>query len=164
MLVDRLRVFGDRDVQKEGWLQGELLFLLDNLLRAKIIQGFGQEVDHPDLGSRRVDLQMTLSDSVHYIELKHVSNSAVGTIPLFGYGQELNKDVKKLSLIPDANRWVLVLRTPNPGSKEWQEGVSGVGYHLPCKIVSHSDPDDFSERYFLGLLEVLPVCEGTHTQ
>jgi hypothetical protein len=52
-------------------------------------------------------------------------------------------------------RWLLLLFTTNPGKDECNIGIEQ--FHSkwsPRKLVPMTDPDDFPDSYFLGLLEV----------
>ncbi len=68
----------------------------------------------------------------------------------------LTKDLDKLSRLPIADsKWFLILVTRNPGEDDWQGGLTA--FHekfAPRGLAAHSQPSQFPESYFLGLLKV----------
>lgn len=64
----------------------------------------------------------------------------------------IKPDIEKLKLAP-GNKYMLILTTGNPGVERWLNGVEQFNRKFaPLDITSLTDPRDFSEHYFLGLL------------
>ena len=152
-------------VQLEGWLKGELLHLLDNERKQKIIVDFDREVA---LGKEigKVDLRLTLSAPSGFIdawtELKywligHQRGSSYNASFYFGDPTSvgISVDARKLLRIPNGLKYILVLTVANPGSDDWSTGVEKFNSKFsPLHLTSITDPKDFPESYFLGLLNV----------
>ena len=145
----------------EGWLKGELLTILDKLFQEGEIDGFDREVR---IERRRVDLTVDLNGYKHWIELKHWLNGyQKGTFygPSFYFGDPtsvgITKDVNKLMEIGSRGyRWILILLASNPGVEEWEKGIRKFNNKFePIKLVNRSNPNNYPDEFFLGLLEVL---------
>jgi hypothetical protein len=160
-LQDRLLCFCRAGVQVEGWFKGEMLFLLEEMAARSEIDAFDREVKRP---GRTMDLYLTIARQPHWVELKHwligyqrrdywSPNDYFGDRSSVG----INPDVEKLkALDASGERWLLILMTANPGPQAWQSGLDK--FHAkfaPRELRSHSDPADFPDSYFLGLLEVV---------
>ena len=152
-------------VQLEGWLKGELLYFLDNERKQKIIVDFDREVA---LGKEigKVDLRLTLSAPSGFIdawtELKywligHQRGSSYNASFYFGDPTSvgISVDARKLLRIPNGLKYILVLTVANPGSDDLSTGVEKFNSKFsPLHLTSITDPKDFPESYFLGLLNV----------
>jgi len=163
---DRLECFIYSQVQVEGWLKGELLFLLTLLRNNGIIKEFDREIR---IGRRRIDLSIDLGNSSNYIETKHWligEQKGYSYGPSFYFGDPtsvgITKDVDKLLETQEpSNRWMLLLLTANPGSRDWFAGIDKFNEKChPRQIVSRSNPEDFPDTYFIGLLEVSKSTEN----
>ncbi|MCJ7422924.1 hypothetical protein MUP01_01470 [Candidatus Bathyarchaeota archaeon] len=160
-----LKSFCRHGVQLEGWLKGELLYFLDNERKQKIIIDFDREVA---LGKEigKVDLRLTLSAPSGFtdawIELKywligHQRGSSYNASFYFGDPTSvgISIDAGKLLRIPNGLRYILVLAVANPSSDDWSTGVEKFNSKFsPLHLTSITDPEDFPESYFLGLLNV----------
>jgi len=165
--VKHLECFCQHGVQVEGWLKGELLCFLDNEKAEGRISDFGREV--PVGGSRkRVDFRIkiaTTSGALEeaWVELKHwligyQAGSQYNASFYFGDPSSvgIRQDVKKLrGLPPSKGKFVLILATANPGAAEWAAGVDKFNRKFaPPRLKSLTDPAEFPNSYFLGLLRV----------
>ncbi len=153
-------------IQVEGWLKGELLCFLDSEKVAGRLINFDREVQL-DVGRKKIDFHLEIPAGTAildvWIELKHW---------LIGYqkGYKLNAqfyfsdptsvgikpDVEKLAKIKEGSKYLLILTTVNPGEKEWLDGVIGFNKKYPSLLLkSLTNPADFPQSYFLGLLEAV---------
>jgi hypothetical protein len=158
-LQDRLVCFREKEVQVEGWFKGEMLFLLTNLLRKGIVESFGREVGP----GGKVDLVIKMPGLRHWIELKHwlvgVQRGA-RLAPAFYFGDRTSvgvvQGVDKLSRVESEDgKWLLILMTGNPGNDLWQRGLAR--FHCkfaPRVLIPRSQPEQFPDSYFLGLLQI----------
>ena len=160
-LEDRMCSFAAHGVIVEGWFKGELLATLDLLVHRRVIERIDREV--PYHGRRRIDL-FVQSGGPHWIELKHwLVGEQRGTSygPHFYFSDTRRSgilgDVDKLAeLDRSKGRWLLVLLTANPGRSDWQAGLDHFNHKFaPRQLRSLTDPTDFPDSYFLGLLAVL---------
>jgi hypothetical protein len=158
-LENHMLCFTTQGVQIEGWFKGELLVLLQRLIKEQVVQSFDREVQH--LGAK-IDLRIE-SKQRNWVELKHwligrQKGTSYGPSDYFRDSSSVGiiGDVRKLRSCPVGDqRWLLILASANPGSDKWQNGITGFNekFH-PFRIQSHTDPSQFPASYFLGLLEV----------
>jgi len=160
-----LECFCHYGVQVEDWLKGELLCFLDEEKTVGRIVNFDREVQL-DAGRKKIDLRLEIpaGSSVlnAWIELKHW---------LVGYqkGYKLNAqfyfndptsvgikpDAEKLVEVKEGSKYILILATANPGEKEWLNGIVRFNDKFsPLLLESLTNPTEFPQSYFLGLLEV----------
>jgi hypothetical protein len=167
-----LKSFCRHGVQLEGWLKGELLYFLDNEKKQKVIIDFDREVA---LGKEigKVDLRLTFSAPAGFVdawtELKywligHQRGSSYGASFYFGDPSSvgISIDAQKLLRIPNGLKYILVLAVANPGSDDWSSGVEKFNSKFsPLHLTSITDPENFPESYFLGLLNVASTRKET---
>ena len=156
---DILECFCNHGVQLEGWLKGELLYFLDAEKAGGRLYDFDREVSFGQ-GRKRIDVKITGEHGLAtWVEVKHWligyqrgyrydagfylrDSSSVGIKP----------DVEKLKLT-SGSKFLLILATANPGSKDWYCGVEAFDRKFsPLRISPMTDPADFPAQYFLGLL------------
>jgi hypothetical protein len=166
---DQLRCFHKYESQVEGWFKGELLCFLDKEKLSGRLPGFERE-KKIYVNNKRVSVDVVLqfdkSDSSHpvWIELKHwhigtQNNTYYGSDWYFkttNHGSCVKPDVEKLLKISkDSDKFMLVLLTMNPGPEEWDSGTKGFNAKFPPLFVrSLTDPKDYPDFFFLGLLHV----------
>ncbi len=160
-----LKCFDQHAVQVESWLKGELLPFFDREKTDGRLVDFNVEVKS---GTGRVDYLLVLPDgpitTEVWIELKHFQIGPQGEQRWIASNYFGNKsvgiydDVDKLSKIANGDKYVLILATKNPEYEEngdWAKGVDRFNKKFtPLQIRSLTDPSDFPQSYFLGLLEV----------
>lgn len=160
-LEDRMRCFCKYGSQLEGWFKGELLFLLDSAIVSGEVVGCNREVR---TAAGNVDLVVKTRDGrTNWIELKHWLIGRQGT---YSYGASfyfgdptsvgISRDVDKLrQLSAGGQRYMLILATANPGVEDWTRGVSKFNEKFaPLHVSPMTNPPDYPEWYFLGLLRV----------
>lgn len=161
-LRDRLECFYRREVQVEGWLKGEILFLLDRLQQAEKIIGFDREV-RSRLGRKTIDIAIDLESGRHWVELKHWligrQKGVSWRVPAYITG--LEEEFRKYEAVGAKDRgWVLVLCIASPGPEQWNESIKQFNKeYRPWKLVARTAPSDYPRLYFLGLLQ----CRGLDT-
>jgi hypothetical protein len=158
--LNRFRAFYNHGIMVEGWFKGELITILDSFQKDGIIDGFDREVR---IEKKRVDLSVEILGCHHWIELKHWLNgyqagTFYGTSFYFSDPTSVGiiNDVKKLTnIVPIGFRWALILAVSNPGIIEWTNGINKFNekFH-PYHLISRTEPADYPEEYFLGLLEI----------
>ena len=161
-----LNCFCKYGVQLEGWLKGELLYFLDNEKSAGRIAHFDREVS-TGMERKKVDLKIKISTSSAaleaWIELKHWLIGYQRGTPYnaqFYFGDSssvgIKPDAEKLSGISNGGKFLLILTTANPGINDWSTGVNKFNRKFsPLHLRSLTNPADFPNFYYLGLLEVI---------
>jgi len=161
----QLRCFHTYESQVEGWFKGELLCFLDREKREGRLHDFGLErQDHGGCNGMRVDIILKFDNTYpSWVELKHLTKAHFKPSQYFtlSEGQGERSDscaycVRRLRTIPEYNdKFMLVLFTPNPGLKRWNDGVNGFNNNgANGYIDSLTNPDDYPDFFFLGLLHV----------
>lgn len=161
-----LTCFCSHGVQLEGWFKGELLFFFSNLKSSKDILDIDREVKSP-VANNKIDFKLELqtdnqSDTV-WIELKHW---LIGYQKGYKYNSQfyfgdptsvgIKSDAEKLTNIKSNNKYMLIVTTANPGINDWYNGVQKFNNKFSnLKIESLTDPSEFNDFYFLGLLKIL---------
>ncbi|MFI5251006.1 MAG: hypothetical protein ACHQQQ_01125 [Bacteroidota bacterium] len=159
-LSDRLKTFSELAFQCEGWFKGELLTLLSS-------PSFGYKIDYlnreVDFNGRKIDLEISIDQITHRIELKHwlIGKQKQNTWNATGYfGDRKNGilfDVEKLKGIPGGKRWLLIFTTKNPGNEDWSRGIELFNRDIAphdIKVKSITSPNEFPISYFCGLLRI----------
>ncbi|HXG06024.1 MAG TPA: hypothetical protein VNI77_01700 [Nitrososphaera sp.] len=156
---DRLRLFSELEFQSEGWFKTEFLLFLSGARSRGDITNFSREVKH---NGKQIDFEITQNGITHLVEAKHwligEQRGAVWTARNY-FQDETNivTDVRKLLEIPNCDRWILIFATRNPGHNDWQDGVQAFhNKYARLSVVTETDPNQFPEYYFCGLLHVLP--------
>jgi hypothetical protein len=161
----QLQCFHEYELQVEGWFKGELLCFLDQEKPAGHLLDFELErLVHVGDGRRgmRVDVVLQFDNkSLSWVELKHWH---IGTQNRTYYGCDwyfrngVEPEVEKLLTIPeDGDKFMLVLLTKNPGPEEWDAGVRDFNTRFsPLSVCSLTNPSDYPDFFFLGLLRVCP--------
>lgn len=160
-----MKCFDEHAVQVEGWLKGELLPFFDSEMTDSRLVNFNTEVT---CGHGRVDYQLIVPDGLIavevWIELKHFQIGWQGEDRWIASNYFIDKsigiyrDVDKLTKIASGDKYVLILATKNPEYEkngDWSQGVDKFNQKFtPLQIKSLTDPSDFPQSYFVGLLEV----------
>lgn len=168
----QLRCFHKYESQVEGWFKGELFCFLDREKLEGRLANFEREMN-PYVGDEhnRIHVDMMLqfvqpcsNHLSNWVELKHWigrQNEQQFTPSQYFRGSPDRTDscvycVERLLTIPDvSDKFILVAFTPNPGSEDWKSGVDGFNNQFrPLSVYSLTNPDDFPEYFFLGLLHV----------
>jgi hypothetical protein len=159
-------LFDEHAVQLEGWLKGELLPLFDSEKTDGRLVQFNTEVS---CGYGRVDYHLIVPDDPIavevWLELKHFQIGRQGEYRWIASNYFTDKsigiyrDVEKLTKIEQGDKYILVLATKNPEYEkngDWLQGVDKFNRKFtPLRIGSLTNPSDFPQSYFLGLLEVV---------
>jgi hypothetical protein len=163
----QLRCFYKYETQVEGWFKGELIYFLDREKREGRLHDIGREKQLPDDESRKTDVVIQFDESrlISWVELKHWigrynrrQNNRDWSPSLY-FSNYTRYDVEKLSTMSNAgDKFMLVLFTPKPDSNEWNSGVEefNTQFH-PLSVCSLTNPSDYPEYFFLGLLHVVEV-------
>lgn len=161
-----MRLFDEHAVQVEGWLKGELLPLFEiEKTDCRLIE-FNTEVS---CGYGRVDYHLIVPDepiaAEVWLELKHFQIGRQGEYRWIAsnYFTDKNigiyRDVEKLTRIEHGDKYIFVLATKNPEYEkngDWWQGVDKFNRKFShLQIRSLTDPIDFPQSYYLGLLEVV---------
>ncbi|MGA9350543.1 MAG: hypothetical protein WBW48_17320 [Anaerolineae bacterium] len=175
MSEQQLWCFHKYESQVEGWFKGEMLCFLEQEKLASRLPDFEREkLVH--VGDKRMNVDVVLqldksgSTPLSWVELKHWH---IGTQNNIYFGSDwyfktanhsscVKREVEKLLKIPeDGDKFMLVLLTKNPGSGEWNSGVKEFNTKFsPLFVRSLTDPSDYPDFFFLGLLHVPE--EGQH--
>lgn len=161
-----LTCFCNQGVQLEGWFKGELLNFLSNSKESKEIYDFDREIKSP-VSNQKIDFKLELKtdskNEVLWLEIKHW---LIGYQKGYKYNANfyfgdptsvgIKKDVEKLSVIKSDNKYILILATANPGGEAWFNGVQKFNNKFSnFHIESLTDPNEFENFYFLGLLKII---------
>jgi hypothetical protein len=161
-----LHCFCNQGVQVEGWLKGELLYFLNCEKENGRLAGFDREVPIAIGGRRKVDLKVQILAGPRsleaWIELKHWLIGYQGGCKYnaqfyFGDGSSvgIKPDTERLGELREVHKFILILATENPGEKDWETGLNKFNSKFyPLHLVSLTNPADFPDFYYLGLLEV----------
>jgi len=150
----QLRCFFKHKSLLEGWFKGELFYFLEQ----ERLPNFEPEKSGDDESSKRIDIVLPFDNSggsKSWVELKHW-NTYWGRCWYFN--NYIKPDVEKLlKMRKDGDKFILVLCTKNPGPKEWNAGVNQLIPNFPPLAVrSLTNPGDYPDYFFLGLLHVCP--------
>lgn len=157
--------------QSEGWFKVELLTLLHRLKQERRVLHFCREVSLESLSiqkittdRRRIDVVIdTMDGQKHWVELKHwligkQKNSTYAPIFYFSDRKDVGiiQDIIKLNATPlTDNQWLMILMTKNPNVEAWNMGLEKFGERFPAyHLTSLTNPADYPDHYFLGLLQV----------
>jgi len=160
-----MKCFDEHAVQVEGWLKGELLPFFDSEVGNRRLVDFHTEVT---CGHGRVDYRLIVPDGLIavevWIELKHFQIGWQGNDRWTASNYFTDKsigiysDVVKLTKIASGDKYVIILATKNPEYEkngDWSQGVDKFNQKFaPLQIKSLTNPSDFPQSYFVGLLEV----------
>ena len=163
----QLQCFPEYKIRVEGWFKGELICFLYREKREGRLHDFRKEESGDDESRKRTDivLQFGKSSPVSWVELKHWH---IGTpndadfgcrwyFTIANHDSGVNCNVRRLLKIPNGDKFMLVLLTANPGSKKWNSGVKAFNTNTkfsPLSVRSLTNPDDYPDYFFLGLLHV----------
>ncbi len=167
----QLRCFHTCESQVEGWFKGELLCFLDQeklaFKREKLVDVGGRR-------RRRIDIWLQFDNSgssISWVELKHwhigyQNGNPYGCDWYFKTAKHsscVKPDVEKLLRISeDGDKFMLVLLTKKPSSEEWNSGVEKFNTKFSQLFVrSLTNPSDYPDFFFLGLLHVCPKESST---
>lgn len=160
----QLRSFPENKIKVEGWFKGELICFLDREKREGRLHDFRKEESGDDENRKRIDIVLQFGSSpVSWVELKHWH---IGTpndanfgcrwyFTIANHDSGVNCNVRRLRKIPNGDKFMLVLLTANPCSEDWNSGVEAFNARFsPPSVRSLTNPDDYPEYFFLGLLHV----------
>jgi len=168
----QLKSFHKYESQVEGWFKGELFCFLDREKRTGRLHGFEKErqVYYNDTQFILVDIVLQFDEPdnnpVSWVELKHwigyQNETPYNPSSYFMTTTCVKPVVERLLTIPEnSDKFMLVPFTPNPGSKGWNSGVEAFNTRFTSlSVCSLTNPDDYPEYFFLGLLHVCPKIEG----
>jgi len=164
-----LRCFHQYESQVEGWFKGELFCFLNREKRTGRLHDFEQE-KKLYIGDERNRIQVDImlqfdksgSRSLSWVELKHwigyQNETPYNPSSYFRVDNDscIKRDVEKLLTIPkDDDKFMLVPFTPNPGHEDWRAGVNLFNTNFsPLSVRSLTNPGDYPDFFFLGLLHV----------
>lgn len=162
----QLQCFHQYESQVEGWFKGELICFLDREKLEGRLHNFEPEKSGDDESRKRTDivLQFDKSSPISWVELKHCigyyKNRRCDSSSYFRVDNYscIKRDVEKLLTRPeDDDKFMLVPFTPNPGSEDWSSGVDAFNNKFSSLSVhSLTNPGDYPDYFFLGLLHVGP--------
>jgi hypothetical protein len=163
-----LRCFTEQGIQVEGWMKGEFLAFLTEEKRTARILDFDREVLIGQ-GRKKADVALTLHESIArdriWIELKHylIGRQKGIDYNAFGYFNDpaagIRSDIEKLFAVSSPHKYALVLTTAKPKLPDWDAAITGFNRKFrPC-LRSLTDPKDFPEEFFLGLVSVANLLE-----
>ena len=157
--------FCTQGVQIEGWLKGELLYFLSQLKETGKINDFDREVKSP-VSNQKIDFKLELKTNnnieIIWLELKHW---LIGYQKGYKYNANfyfadptsvgIKPDIEKLSNLNLGNKYMLILMTSNPGEIEWFNGIKKFNNKFSnLEIEGLTEPNEFKDFYFLGLLKI----------
>lgn len=161
----QLQCFHQYESQVEGWFKGELICFLDQEKLEDRLHGFERErqVYYNETQYMKIDIALQFDNRpTSWVELKHCigyyDNRCYDSRSYFSLDNDscIKRDVEKLLVIPkDGDKFILVPFTPNPGSEDWRSGVDAFNTNFsPLSVRSLTNPDDYPDYFFLGLLHV----------
>ena len=168
----QLRCFHTYESQVEGWFKGELICFLGREKLEGRLPNFEREKKlYVGDERNRIQVDMILQfdppGSVVWVELKHwiktqnntnyYRNDWYFTTPSTNCSSCVQHGVEKLMKIDgeDGAKFMLVLCTDNPSSNVWNSGVKKFNTRFsPLSVHSLTNPDDYPDYFFLGLLHV----------
>ena len=158
----QLKSFHKYESQVEGWFKGELLCFLDREKREGRLHDFGLErQDHGGCNGMRVDIMLKFDNTYpSWVELKHLIKANFAPSQYFTLSKDRSDSyaycVKRLLTISEnSDKFMLVLFTPNPDSQKWNNCVWEFNNKFsPLSVRSLTNPGDYPEYFFLGLLHV----------
>jgi len=161
----------ESQVQVEGWFKGEILYFLDQEKSAGKLPDFKpEEMLYVPVGDEckriNVDISLQFKSGSAWVELKHW-HSYLTKKPKTYYGCDwyfttanhsscVKPAAEKLLTIREkGNKFMLVLCTDKPSSEGWNFGVKKFNDKFsPLSVCSLTNPGDYPEYFFLGLLRV----------
>jgi len=160
----QLRCFHKYESQVEGWFKGELLCFLDQEKLASRLFDFGRErKDHGGYNGMKVDIMLKYDNMPpSWVELKHwigyQNETTYKPSSYFMNNDFVKPVVERLLTIPgNGDKFMLVPFTPNPGSEDWNSGVKKFNNKFShLSVCSLTNPGDYPDYFFLGLLHVGP--------
>lgn len=155
----QLQCFHQYKSQVEGWFKGELICFLDQEKLEGRLHDFGRErTDHGGCNGMRVDIMLQFDNRpLSWVELKHWTGFP---FPYFRLAQDRTDScvycVDRLQTIPvNVDKFMLISVTPNPGAEFWNSEVEKFNTKFsPLSVRSLTNPDDYPDYFFLGLLHV----------
>lgn len=153
---DQFECFIKYEFQSEGWLKTELLILLDSLYGKGNIGKPDREVKAKGLS--KIDLLVNINNEKHYVELKHyyVGKQKGQRWRVIDFIDDLEAECGKFKAVGAGDKaWIFALCTINPGNDDWQKSIDRFNNsNNPVRLYSKTNPDDFPENYFIGILNV----------
>lgn len=158
-LEGHFRCFLKYGVQVEGWLKGELLVALNEMLEEGIIGAIDREVR---VGSKRIDFVIETDRGPQWVEAKHwlVGDQKDTHYDATFYFNDptsvgITRDIRALQHVQaEGVRWLLMLLAANPGIEDWQKGITQHRTKFGHDVAARTDPRSFPKSYFIGLVEV----------
>ncbi len=165
----QLRCFHKYESQVEGWFKGELICFLDQEKLEVRLPNFEREKKlyiGDECNRIQVDMMLQFAqpggNSVSWVELKHwigyQNETPYKPSSYFMTTTCVKPVVERLLTIPgNGDKFILVPFTPNPDSEDWNSGVDAFNTKFPhLSVRSLTNPGDYPDYFFLGLLHVGP--------
>lgn len=163
----------------EGWLKGELVYFLDKEKEGRRITDVSREVPIGELedSKKKVDIKIKVPKMHNkigpspyldaWIELKYlligndikIKGRKCNAQFYFSHPKWIRSDAEKLSRIQGGGKFLLILNTANPDIDDWSTGIDRFNKRSNKEspsicLKSLTDPKDFPDYYYLGLLTV----------
>ena len=162
----QLQCFHKYESQVEGWFKGELICFLDQEKLAGRLAGFERERES-NVGDKNMKVDIALQFDklgISWVELKHwhIGKQKGRPCRCGQYCRNNSHDCyvkpvvdRLMAIHENGDKFMLVLLTKNPGSKEWNSGVEKFNNKFsPLSVRSLTNPGDYPDHFFLGLLHV----------
>jgi hypothetical protein len=159
-LMSRIVAISEAEVQVEGWLKGELIWLFGQLMSRGVIENWRCECRIGERSRKRLDFKIELDCTDAATEVKTAIRQQKGiSYDLRWYAQQANgffpPDIRKLAAYGAANRYLLVFAYPAPPASEWDDALSELGKGVQGAAVSLAKVYDSPQSEIsIGWLEV----------
>jgi len=164
--MSRIVAISEAEVQVEGWLKGELIWLFGQLKDGGVIENWRCECRIEKSSKKRLDFKLALDGKDAALEVKTAIRQQKGiSYDLRWYAQQNSgffpPDIRKLAAYPAAHRYLLVFAYPACPTSEWDEVVGELGRRVPEASVNIAKIYDSAEREIsIGWLDVKRTSEA----
>jgi hypothetical protein len=158
--LKRAALLGRAGPDAGGWFKGELVYLLDSLLKAGDIKGWRANAPITEEGRQRVDFRFEFADSPPlWLEVKSLADPArsgpLADSAVFAKGGGFTDDIVKLLRVPDGERLALLFVYPRPDPAQWSELLSSLARRIaPITFTEESDVASYPPEVYVCKLSV----------
>jgi len=120
--LSRAVAFAEAERQREGWFNGELVYLFSLMKKREAIKSWF-EYSTPD--RKRRDLKVELADAAVVIEIKAAATFYKGgTVGIRRWATDCANEVPKFLTLPATNHYVLLFAYRAPQESDWKALVN----------------------------------------
>jgi hypothetical protein len=158
--LKRAALLGRAGPDAGGWFKGELVYVLDSLLKGNDIRGWRANVPITEEGRQRCDFRIELPEgALLWLEVKALADPAragpLADSAVFARGSSFTDDIVKLLRVPDGDRAVLLFVYPRPEPAQWTELMSAYARRIaPMSFREESDLSAYPPELYVCKLAV----------